>query len=371
MESIVDYYMSNPINRRRYYFDNMTLSKFCSQNGYSYFAIYQRIKRLENQEKYDTNMDTIRISIEEYAKKLHIKDISDTFKNLENMKFYNSDEIKNICHFLKIDYDCVLELIEMDFSYVQAINMIWYFGDSKNEVDDKIITNQKIEILFSLVNKISKATNIDIDKFLLYDLIGLYKCKLYDTRSEILMKQHKHIHHIVYYMCDAYGIKAVNSIVDDFSSEVKLIFLEIINNICLNTEGQMVKYIDLTLKGNLRRYIERYQRNIPITSLDEPLFSNEKTKTRIDYIADYKKQSEASEDAFGSNMLEALSNLTTEDLSFIMLKYQEDYTDEELGEYFKMDIEEIKQKEVRILSSLRNNPNVQNLEKNYKKSFVP
>lgn len=364
IENIVDDYIANPINRKKYYFDNMTLSKFCDKNEYSYFAIYQRIKRLENQDKFDTDIDRIKNSIEEYEKKLHIKSINDTFKNLEKMKIYSPDEIKSICCFLKINYDCVLELIEKNFSYIQAINMIWYFNDSKDQQDNKILTDKKIEELFLLINKISKSININIDEFRLYDLIGLYKSKLYDTRSEILNKQRKHIHKIVYNMCDIYGIKAQSNIVDDFSSELKLIFLEVIENICLNTEGQIVKFIDLTLKGNLRRYIESYKKNIPSTSLDNSQFSDNKNKKMIDSIADPNNQFEDLDSSmFSSTMMQVLSSLTQENVLFIMLKFQENYTDNELAEYFKINIDEVKEKEIKILSLLKDNPSVQVLKK--------
>lgn len=364
IEVIVDDYINNPINRKKYYFDNMTLSKFCNKNEYSYFAIYQRIKRLEKQEIYDNDIARIKNSIDEYIKKIHIKNINETFKNLEKMKVYNPDEIKNICYFLKINYDCVLELIEKDFSYIQAINMIWYFNDSKDQEDNKILTDKKIDELFLLINKISKSTNINTDKFRLYDLIGLYKSKLYDTRSEILNKQRKHIHKIVYNMCDIYGIKIQSNIVDDFSSELKLIFLEVIENICLNTEGQMIKFIDLTLKGNLRRYIESYKKNIPSTSLDNFKFSDNKNKKIIDTIADPNNQFEELDNSvFSSTMMQALSNLSQENVLFIMLKFQENYTDNELAEYFKINIDEVKEKEVEILSLLKDNSNIHVLKK--------
>ena len=151
-----------------------------------------------------------------------------------------------------------------------------YFNDSKDKQDNKIITDKKIDELLSLINEINQSANINMDQFRLYDLIGLYKSQLYDTRSEILNKQQRHIYKIAYNMCNIYGINSQSNIIDDFSSELKLIFLEVIENICLNTEGQIVKFINLTLKGNLRRYIENYKKNIPSTSLDNYRFSDNK-----------------------------------------------------------------------------------------------
>ena len=46
-----------------------------------------------------------------------------------------------------------------------------------------------------------------------------------------------------------------------------------------------------------------------------------------------------------------------------MLKYQENYSDEDLMNYFDLSYDEIKQKENRILLLLRNNDNVKVLRK--------
>lgn len=62
-------------------------------------------------------------------------------------------------------------------------------------------------------------------------------------------------------------------------------------------------------------------------------------------------------------MMKILSSLSPIELSFIMLKYQEKYSDDELADYFNLSLDEIKQKEIGILSSLRKNDNVKKLRK--------
>ena len=46
-----------------------------------------------------------------------------------------------------------------------------------------------------------------------------------------------------------------------------------------------------------------------------------------------------------------------------MLKYQENYSDEELASYFTLTLDEIKQKEIDILLLLKNSDNVKVLRK--------
>lgn len=62
-------------------------------------------------------------------------------------------------------------------------------------------------------------------------------------------------------------------------------------------------------------------------------------------------------------MMKVLSSLSPEDLSLIMLKYQENYSDEDLSSYFNLTLDEIKQKEIEILSLLKDNDNVKVLRK--------
>lgn len=62
-------------------------------------------------------------------------------------------------------------------------------------------------------------------------------------------------------------------------------------------------------------------------------------------------------------MFQALSTLFEEDLSFIMLKYQENYSTSELETHFNLTNEELEAKEMKILSMLKNNDKVKVLNK--------
>ena len=62
-------------------------------------------------------------------------------------------------------------------------------------------------------------------------------------------------------------------------------------------------------------------------------------------------------------MFQALSTLSEEDLSFIMLKYQENYSTSELETHFNLTNEELEAKEMKILSMIKNNDKVKVLNK--------
>ena len=62
-------------------------------------------------------------------------------------------------------------------------------------------------------------------------------------------------------------------------------------------------------------------------------------------------------------MMNILKDLPEEDLSFIVLRFQENYDYEELSEYLNISVEEVKQKELDLLSRLKNNDSIKTLKK--------
>lgn len=370
IKQIVDYYIEHPPLKTKYYFNDQSLTKFCDVNGYPYLAIWRRIKTLESKDNLLNNDQIIVSAIKKYEDRLEINKISEIFDKLKSNKKNDISEIKNICTFLKIDFENVNDLVSMDFSYNQAINMIWYFSDKKTGNDYKMITDKKIKDIFTLIDNL-KNSKKDIEQFELYDLIGIYKSELYDSRNEILLRQKKYIYKTLHSLCNGYEIKVNNSNYEDFESEIKYYLLMVINRTNLNIYGQMIKYMDLTVKGYFRTYLKKYRKQNNSLSLDDTKYSSDKgtrkEKSRIDYISDPNNPYEIIENTlFSSDMMKVLSSLSPEDLSLIMLKYQENYSDEDLSNHFNLTLDEIKQKEIEILSLLKNDDGVKVLRKTRK-----
>lgn len=370
IKQIVDYYIEHPPLKTKYYFNDQSLTKFCDVNGYPYLAIWRRIKTLESKDNLLNNDQIIASAIKKYEDRLEINKISEIFDKLKSNKKNDISEIKNICTFLKIDFENVNDLVSMDFSYNQAINMIWYFSDKKTSNDYKIITDKKIKDIFTLIDNL-KNSKKDIEQFELYDLIGIYKSELYDSRNEILLRQKKYIYKTLHSLCNGYEIKVNNSNYEDFESEIKYYLLMVINRTNLNIYGQMIKYMDLTVKGYFRTYLKKYRKQNNSLSLDDAKYSSDKgtrkEKSRIDYISDPNNPYETTENtSFSSDMMKVLSSLSPKDLSLIMLKYQENYNDEDLSNHFNLTLDEIKQKEIEILSLLKNDDGVKVLRKTRK-----
>lgn len=100
------------------------------------------------------NEQIIASAIKKYEDGLQINKINEIFDKLKSGKINNINEIRNICDFLKVDFENVNDLVSMDFSYNQAINMIWYFSDKKTSNDYKMITDKKIKDIFTLIDNL-------------------------------------------------------------------------------------------------------------------------------------------------------------------------------------------------------------------------
>ena len=129
IKKIVDYHIEHPPVKTKYYFNEQSLTKFCDINGYPYLAIRRRIKTLESKDDLLDSEKIIELAIKKYEDRLQIDKINEIFNKLKDRKINSINEIKDICDFLKIDFENVNDLVNMDFSYNQAINMIWYFFD--------------------------------------------------------------------------------------------------------------------------------------------------------------------------------------------------------------------------------------------------
>lgn len=362
IKEIIEYYEKNPPVKTKYYYDNQTLARFCDKNGYSYAKVTNRLRRILD--KNISYSEAINQSLEKAEKKLKIDKIVETFERIKNNQEKDLHEWREICDFLKIDFLNVIELLNMGFSYQQAINMIWYFYD-KSENDLKVISDKKLESLFSLVEKLMVASENELKEFDLYDLIGIYKSKLYDSRNEILISRKNYLNHTIFSLCKAYNIDINKNNFEDFQSEIKLYFIKFIDRTCLNNPGQIIKYMDLTVKGYLRKYLKDYYNQRNVISLNQSKYSknDEHSPTLIENIEDSNQTFEVFDKSeFSSEMLAVLADLDKEDMLFINLKFLEDYTDYELSKYFKMSITEVRNKEMEILSLLRDKPAIAKLK---------
>ncbi len=96
-------------------------------------------------------------------------------------------------------------------------------------------------------------------------------------------------------------------------------------------------------------------------------YYTKKEKALINYVSDKTNPYDNIEKKeFSSKMMSVLSNLEKEDLSFVILRFQENYSYEELSDYLGISKEEVIQKEMELLSKLKENDNIKVLSKQKK-----
>ena len=327
-----------------YYYNGVSLVQYCKDNDLNVSYVRDTIKR--KKDKFgDTRMidDIIEETVKEYEQRKYIQEISKIFSEL-NQNQIGYERVKEMCETLKIDLSGVKRLIDMGYSLKKAISIIWYFYDQEdNEL--KNISDEKVADIRMLIESI-KRNDYEYDLFTMY---AIYKCGLLDTRSIILAEEKNYFRG---------NIKAIMSYdmnrerFEDLLSEQKACFINFLEKCNSNIVGQMIKYMDLTIKWHLKVYY--YKNHHRMVSLDEKIFDTSH-QTRLDFYA--TKTVEQSE--FSDEMQAILASLPSEYLEFIVLRYQECYDDEELCIYYNCEAEELREKEINVLSYLKEKTNVQ------------
>lgn len=83
----------------------------------------------------------------------------------------------------------------------------------------------------------------------------------------------------------------------------------------------------------------------------------------MDYLESKPLYDTMNKKNFSDTMMEILKMLSEDDFSFVILKFQEEYSNVELANYFHLTIEEVEEREIRILSLLKGNQNIQKIKK--------
>lgn len=339
---IVDYYLENPPVQTKYFYGEGSLASFCNEKGYPYLLLISRIKNLKRKNP-EGDMDSIvEEAVRKHEEKLHIERIRQALNEV-GKETVDEATVKSICHFLKIDFFNVMEYVEMGYTFCQSVNMIWYFGDLTNSRGLSMLSDEKYLDLMSLVEKMTFG-QINVNEVDLYSLIGIYKSKLYDTRNLVLLKEDRYIKKVLYSVCESFGVTVDKNNYDDLLSEIKLGFIAMIDRTCMNIPEKVIRYMTLVVPGNFKVYLKKNgtYRNSSLDDLEE----------RGKQIKSNEKDEESSQ--FGEKMENILTNLDSADKKFVILRYQENYSIDELAAHYNVSAQEVLQKETEILNTIKN-----------------
>lgn len=345
-----------------YYYNGVPLIEYCKENNINYDSIVSVVR---NKRANSTLclQDIINITVQNYKRNLEIKKIRNTFEILKQEANISLEEVENICEFLKISYNNVLKLVHLNYSVNQAINMIWFFGDSEDTNNKKMITARRVGEILKMTHEVKEA---NIERIDLYDLIGLYKCDLYNTLSAMIIRQKGFLKKVVISLSREYNLTLSKDNFDFFENEVIYYFITAINRAILPNAQQIIKYIDKFVKGSFRIYLKKVKQEMHCILLNQLQYNSTKKSNhseKIDYIKGNLINGITSQTSFSEEMMSILKELNEDDFNFVILKFQEQYDNEELANYFNISINEVIEKENLILTCLRNNDKVKVLRR--------
>lgn len=243
---IVDDMLKNPRRRVKYYYGEDSLSLFCRKNGYSYTAIYQRLMTLEKRYIYDSQEEVIYDAVLEYKTK-KIKEIN---RYLDVVLSLEEETIGEICDFLKINLENLYDLVEMGFEYKQAIMTILWFASAKDDVNNKVLTDNDLENIYDTIDTLLKSHNKD-NMYNLRVLVGLYRSELIDTREYILNLFKDFIFKVINEVSKYNGIDLNSADLDLYVEEASLYVLVSLDRIFSGDDEQIRNNMELMIRSML------------------------------------------------------------------------------------------------------------------------
>lgn len=343
----------------KYYYKDKSLHEYCFINGYNYNAICSRIyRKINNNEEF--NIESI---VEDYEKDFY----KHKFINIMSKeKYENNDEIKMSCDYIGVSYDDVINLYVNNYNIKDAIHIIYFFGTT-NEKNIRTISLEKVNETKKQLDNIESLyeTKEKMDENLLL-FYKLYKCNLYDTRKIIIKDLNSNLYKIIYTTFEILNIPRKKENIDDVYNEMILKLYGILDRCYSLNKFQFLKFIN----ENLKYYCMDYCKNNLLfnnISLDSILFGNKPVYNYIDsnnYEKDEILDFEISLDGyFCEEINKIIETLDKNSLKFIKLKYVYRYDNEFIASTLNLTAQEVIDLEQKILAYLRNDVNILTLKK--------
>lgn len=174
IKNIVADVIAHPSQRTKYFFQEYSLSQYCKKMGYSYSAVYQRIRRLREEFTYTLETEVVAEAILTYEEKNVLKVNNEKFTTLDNAETLPS--LTETTQNFNISADSLKEMQDFGFDTKQAIAIIWFIGtEYPKSINDLLLAN--------LYTSINSYTNESTDIYILY---VLYKAYIVDTSNYII-----------------------------------------------------------------------------------------------------------------------------------------------------------------------------------------
>lgn len=257
IEECINDVLNKNTSMAKYYIEGETLYSYCKKRGINYQMVRGNVKekKIESDKPVE---DLLKEEVERVSKKESKTLTYRAFRKYKLDNNTNEDKAKELCKLIGIDYDSVMELVNDGLNYYQAINIIYYYSDTKVDGNLSISSTKLASVL-----RLPKYVNsMNVQNIRLIDLIRLYKCKLCDTREYILEVEKNYIDNLVFSYIGMYGLPSDASSVDRYKEFVRACIMEAIDKSYLNKESLLLNYIELFAREKFRTFVKKKDKSI-------------------------------------------------------------------------------------------------------------
>lgn len=331
----------------KYYVGDMPLIEYCSYYGYNYSLLKSRISRniSEDSDKYSA----IEEAIEFYDRKKFIKNINNYFNMLDGN--ITEENLYKILITLNIDFENFNSLLSRGYDNKTAISLIWYFNDS--DFGRRLsISNKKLQEILELSKRLFKIP-IDYEsvvKYDVFDLLGIYKAGLYDTRYLIILHFKYYIVKNINSISNYYNLNLTKEENEDITNEINIRMLNAIEKFNSSSRIGFIAYMNKVIKGIIFKHILEIFANSTI-SFNKPIGENMTLENTLSSPINLESE-------YSDELLEVINELEESEKRFIYYKYNEGYSNLEISDMLDLNETELCLLEEKILNKIRNNKKI-------------
>ena len=233
--------------------DRGSLEKLCDEKNYSYYAIIRLIEKTKRENPTLSEEEIIENAIKKYRINKSRRYVNALFRDLKNDKIKDLSVFDSICGRLQVNFECFLDLVQLRFTWNQAIKTIWYCADDKQ--DNKLwLTGKKRNMVLGIRDYIKKTE--DRSSVSLSNLLVIYKCDLLDTKEDILLKEKEYIESVVKRICKKYSVHLYGNKKDYFISIAKEIYTRDLDRCSIRSTKTFIDYVHSNLEKKFEIFIQ-------------------------------------------------------------------------------------------------------------------
>lgn len=264
VDRIVPLYEKGGYKSSKYMYHGVILARYCAFNNLD----YELIKKIIDKKTKDNPYKNIDLIVEEVVdvflknkKQIVVKPVKKA-KKQEEVVQDPKKEIQENNNELRISPESMELLEKIKMPENQRELFIFFFYDGLDKLGNKTISLKRIKEIFDLVKTFKIGTNFKLEKDIiyLYNLLGIYRCCMFDTRKEFIKLKEQDILNSIYQVAAKHKMKLNRNQINDIRLKVQNKVMEMMDVINVNNpqdmNNQLNMYIDAYTSNYFREYVE-------------------------------------------------------------------------------------------------------------------